>query len=295
MPSNHRKGLILAGGTGSRLYPATLAVTKQLLPVYDKPMIYYPLSTLMLAGIREIVIISTPTDLPRYERLFGNGATLGLQLTYVEQAAPGGLAQAYHIAADFLDGHPSALVLGDNVFYGAGLAETLRHVSDRSSGATIFAYNVSDPSHYGIVEFDEAGRALSIEEKPRHPRSSFAVPGLYFYDESAVEIAAALRPSDRGELEITDLNREYLRRGDLSVEILGRGVAWLDTGTAESLLRASVFIGAVEERQGLKIACLEEIALRMHYIDADHFAELASAAPRSAYGDYLRRIAAGDV
>ncbi len=288
--ANRRKGIILAGGTGSRLHPATLAVTKQLLPVYDKPMIYYPLSTLMLAGINEILIISTPADISRYRTLLGDGSALGLEFVYAEQPSPGGLAQAFHIGREFLGASSSALILGDNLFYGAGLVDALARATARSDGATIFAYSVSDPSHYGVVEFDGAGRPVSIEEKPAHPKSTYAVPGLYFYDNSVLEIAHRLLPSPRGELEITDLNLAFMKESRLHVEVLGRGIAWLDTGSATMLLKASVFIESVEERQGLKIACLEEIALRMGFIDASQFDRLAADSPRSAYGDYLRRL-----
>lgn len=289
--SKIRKGIILAGGTGSRLHPATLAITKQLLPVYDKPMIYYPLSTLMLAGIREILLISTPTDLPRYRALLGSGETIGVEFSYAEQEKPAGLAQAYQIGARFVGDSHSALILGDNLFYGAGMADILKRANARTSGATVFAYMVSDPSSYGVVEFDANKRAISIEEKPKSPKSSYAVPGLYFYDPSVIEIAANLKPSARGELEITDVNRVYLNANYLHVEVFGRGIAWLDTGSAESLLKASVFIEAVEERQGLKIACLEEIAWRMGFIDKARFTTLAQSAPKSAYGNYLRRLA----
>jgi glucose-1-phosphate thymidylyltransferase len=288
--SPRRKGIVLAGGTGSRLYPATLAVTKQLLPIYDKPMIYYPLSTLMLTGIREILIISTPTDLPRYEQLLGDGSSLGISFTYAEQARPAGLAQAYQIGADFVGSTPSALILGDNLFYGAGMGELLQQASARTDGATIFAYAVTDPSSYGVVEFDAQRRVVSIEEKPANPRSTFAVPGLYFYDSDAVKIAANLAPSPRGELEITDVNRAYLAASRLHVEVFGRGIAWLDTGSAEALLNASAFVEAIESRQGLKIACLEEIALRMGFIDERQFARIADATPASAYKQYLMRL-----
>lgn len=288
----HRKGIILAGGSGTRLYPATLGVTKQLLPVYDKPMIYYPLSVLMLTGIREVLIISTPTDLPRYEALLGTGERLGMRFAYAEQPRPAGLADAFRIGADFVGASPSALILGDNLFHGAGLAQIFQRAAARTNGATIFGYAVADPTHYGVVELDAAGKAVRLEEKPKTPRSRYAVPGIYFYDADVIRIARELAPSSRGELEITDLNRVYLDAGTLHVETLGRGIAWLDTGTAESLLKAGVFIEAIEERTGAKIACLEEIALHRGFIDADAFARLATEAPASVYGNYLRHLAA---
>lgn len=282
-----RKGIVLAGGAGSRLHPATLAVSKQLLPVYDKPMIYYPLSVLMLAGIREFLLISTPRDIPAFERLLGDGSQWGLQIAYAVQPKPEGIAQALPIAADFLGEAPSALVLGDNVFYGHDLAARLRAADGRREGATVFAYPVRDPQRYGVVGFDDAGRATSIEEKPARPMSRYAITGLYFYDSAAVEIARGLRPSARGELEITDMNLSYLERGQLEVWKLGRGDAWLDTGTHDSLLEASQFIQTLEKRQGLKVACLEEIAWRQGWIDAARLRDLARPLMHSGYGEYL--------
>jgi glucose-1-phosphate thymidylyltransferase len=285
------KGFVLAGGAGTRLYPATLGVSKQLLPVYDKPMVYYPLSTLMLAGIREVLVISTPEDAPAFERLLGGGERFGLDIRYAVQPRPEGIAQAFLIAKDWLAGSSVALALGDNLFFGDGLSAMLRTAAARAEGATVFGYWVSDPERYGVVEFDEEGRARSIEEKPKAPRSHWAVTGLYFYDAQVVDVAASLRPSARGELEITDVNLAYLRRGLLHVERLGRGYAWLDTGTHEALLQAHNFIQAVQERQGLMVACLEEIAFHMGYLGREELLRLARPMDKSAYGRYLTRLA----
>ncbi len=286
----NRKGIILAGGSGTRLHPATLAMSKQLLPVYDKPMVYYPLSTLMLAGMRDILLISTPQDLPRFEALLGDGSRWGLNLQYCVQPSPDGLAQAFLLGKSFIDGAPSALVLGDNIFYGHDFQGLLGEASNREQGATVFAYHVTDPERYGVVEFDAQRQALSIEEKPRQPKSNYAVTGLYFYDEQVCDIAAGIRPSARGELEITDVNAQYLRQDQLHVEIMGRGYAWLDTGTHDSLLDASQFIATLEKRQGLKVACPEEVALRNGWIDAGQLEQLAQPMVKNGYGQYLLRL-----
>lgn len=295
-PAVNRRGIILAGGSGTRLYPLTVAVSKQLMPVYDKPMIYYPLSVLMLAGIQEVLVISTPQDLPLFRRLLGDGSNIGLKLSYAEQPSPDGLAQAFHIAADvgFLQGQPAALVLGDNLFYGHDLVKSLEAASARTSGATIFGYHVADPKSYGVVEFASDGRVLSLEEKPLQPKSNYAIPGIYFYDTHVVSLARSLKPSKRGELEITDLNRLYLEANRLHVELLGRGTAWLDTGTHDSLLEAAQFVHVIENRQGLKIACLEEIAWRKGWIDHAGLDANITRLGKSAYGAYLRRIASED-
>ena len=284
------KGIILAGGTGTRLYPVTSVVSKQLLPVFDKPMIYYPLAVLMLAGIRDILIITTPRDKPLFERLLGNGTDFGLQLSYIGQNRPRGLADAFILGSKFIGGDRVALVLGDNIFYGAGLYDFLERAKARTSGATIFGYVVKNPEQFGVIEFNETGRVLSIEEKPMKPKSNIAVTGLYFYDNDVVRIASGLKPSARGELEITDVNLAYLQRGNLFVEVLGRGFAWLDTGTHESLVEASHFVQILEQRQGLRVACPEEIALRLGYITLDHFKELAERCAKSSYGEYLLGI-----
>ncbi|MEN9812691.1 MAG: hypothetical protein RL479_1377 [Verrucomicrobiota bacterium] len=294
-PFTSRKGIVLAGGSGTRLYPLTVAVSKQLMPVYDKPMVYYPLSVLMLSGIREILIISTPTDLPLFRRLLGDGSAFGVRFAYAEQARPEGLAQAFHIAGDigFLRDEPAALVLGDNLFYGHDLVKSLERATTRTEGATIFGYHVADPRSYGVVEFAADGRVVSLEEKPAQPKSNYAIPGIYFYDAEVVARARSLRPSARGELEITDLNRLYLEAGRLHVEVLGRGTAWLDTGTHDSLLEAGQFVSVIENRQGLKIACLEEIAWRQGWIDRATLEANVTRLGKSSYGAYLRRVVLG--
>ncbi|MFW7343327.1 glucose-1-phosphate thymidylyltransferase RfbA [Pollutimonas sp. H1-120] len=285
-----RKGIILAGGSGTRLHPATLAISKQLVPVYDKPMVYYPLCTLMLAGIRDILLISTPQDTPRFEQLLGDGAQWGIQLRYAAQAEPEGLAQAFIIGKEFIGNDHSALVLGDNIFYGHDLHQQLRNAMRRSEGASVFAYHVNDPERYGVVEFNDEGKALSLEEKPKKPKSSYAVTGLYFYDKQVVDMAKDLKPSKRGELEITDINRLYLEQGLLNVEIMGRGYAWFDAGTHESLLEAGQFISTLENRQGLRVSCPEEIAYRNKWITADQLEKLAQALTKNGYGQYLQRM-----